>query len=563
MNTDDQIKLAQAQLIQHTAEQMGVDVNELSTEELAKFASYVLNESETGDEHTKIAEADAMGRFMARSFAEEQQKIAAAEHVQGAVSGALEDVANAWAEKVAAEELPFKDRALAAVRNYSGYGDIVDNYKNFNAADVAARDAARKRLAVGAGKAGLSALALGGLGYGAYRAMGDDEAKIAAMSDAQKARLEALKREAEMRKNLSPAGQTARAKAVADNSIMQLVKNKAKSLSGYDDITQGYKSMRSPELVGTTYLNPAEEGMRAGLLRDSRLQFAKGIGKAGLTAGVLGGLGYGAYRAMSPDEEAKVASLELAENYAAIGRDDIAYEIAKLAAFTDPTTGRPIGVPVGPANLESRAARHISRNLSRMTPEARAAAIESMNNAPLRSAAPATQYLPSAGPGMSGTEAELNALFRSQPDYVAPAAAPSTISKIKDFYTRDFTRGKGLTGLEKAKAYGLGSAKALGTAGVVGGLGYGAYRALGGGDDEAKVAGYEFAKLAEARAAEIMAANGIHPETFEAIEPAYVKIAHVVTPDDVYTYEEKVAALEFNQELDAAAAHILNSLGLV
>jgi hypothetical protein len=164
---------------------------------------------------------------------------------------------------------------------------------------------------------------------------------------------------------------------------------------------------------------------------------------------------------------------------------------------------------------------------------------------------------------MTQAEKEYQALFHSVPDRpAAPAPAPSTFSKIKDFYTRDFTRGKGLTGLEKAKAYGLGSAKALGTAGVVGGLGYGAYRAMGGGD-EAKVAGYEFAKLAEARAAEIMAANGIHPETFEAIEPAYVKIAHVVTPDDVYTYEEKVAALEFNQELDAAAAHILNSLGLV
>jgi hypothetical protein len=81
-------------------------------------------------------------------------------------------------------------------------------------------------------------------------------------------------------------------------------------------------------------------------------------------------------------------------------------------------------------------------------------------------------------------------------------------------------------------------------------------------EEEAKVAGYEFAKLAEARAAEIMVENGIHPETFEAIQPAYVKIANVITPDDVYTYEDKVAALEFNQELNAAASHILVSLGL-
>jgi hypothetical protein len=527
MNTDDQIKLAQAQLIQHTAEQMGVDVNELSTEELAKFASYVLNESETGDEHTKIAEADAMGRFMARSFAEEQQKIAAAEHVQGAVSGALADVANAWAEKVAAEELPFKDRALAAMRNYSGYGDIADNYKNFNAADVAARDAARKRLLIGAGKAGLSAAALGGLGYGAYRAFGDDEAKIAAMTapvltEGEKRRLAKEQAKANM---TGPAAAEARAKAVADNSITKLLKDKAKSLSGYDDITQGYKSMRSPELVGTSYLNPAEEGMRAGLLRDARLQFAKGIGKAGLTAAALGGLGYGAYKAMSPDEEAKVAAFQMADNYAAIGRGDVAYELIKIAG----------------EDLEALLRKHTPN----ITFQTEAGPVSRAQN--------------------RAAEAEYEALFRSGQGPLpseAPAVAPSTFSKIKDFYTRDFTRGKGLAGLEKAKAYGLGSAKALGTAGVVGGLGYGAYRAMGGGD-EAKVAGYEFAKLAEARAAEIMAANGIHPETFEAIEPAYVKIAHVVTPDDVYTYEEKVAALEFNQELDAAAAHILNSLGLV
>jgi hypothetical protein len=60
-----------------------------------------------------------------------------------------------------------------------------------------------------------------------------------------------------------------------------------------------------------------------------------------------------------------------------------------------------------------------------------------------------------------------------------------------------------------------------------------------------------------------MAANGIHPETFESIEPVSVKIANVVTPDDVFTYEEKVAALEFNNELNTAATHILSELGLV
>jgi hypothetical protein len=81
--------------------------------------------------------------------------------------------------------------------------------------------------------------------------------------------------------------------------------------------------------------------------------------------------------------------------------------------------------------------------------------------------------------------------------------------------------------------------------------------------EAAKQASAEFAKLAEARAAEIMAANGIHPETFQRIAPTNVKIAHVVTPDHVGTYQEKVAAAQFNEHLNAAAVHILQSIGLV
>jgi hypothetical protein len=107
-----------------------------------------------------------------------------------------------------------------------------------------------------------------------------------------------------------------------------------------------------------------------------------------------------------------------------------------------------------------------------------------------------------------------------------------------------------------------GGAKMLGAAGGLGLAGYGAYKALGGGDNEYKTAGYEFAKLAEERAAEIMLANGIDPQTFESVYPTEVKIAHVVTPDDVWTYEEKIAAAEFNEQLDEAALHILESIGL-
>jgi hypothetical protein len=225
---------------------------------------------------------------------------------------------------------------------------------------------------------------------------------------------------------------------------------------------------------------------------DKAKAYGMGTAKALGTAGALGGLGYGAYRAMNPQDEAKVAYYLKVANAAT--------EAAKAVIGDNPTD-----------KLEQLSLPGFS-----------------------------------APPGAPATAAEL-----------------SFLDKVKDFYTGDFTRGAGLKGMDKAKAYGLGAGKALGTAGLVGGLGYGAYRAMRGGEDEAKVAGYEFAKLAEARAAEIMAANGIHPETFESIEPVSVKIANVVTPDDVFTYEEKVAALEFNNELNTAATHILSELGLV
>lgn len=70
----------------------------------------------------------------------------------------------------------------------------------------------------------------------------------------------------------------------------------------------------------------------------------------------------------------------------------------------------------------------------------------------------------------------------------------------------------------------------------------------------------EFAKEAEFRAAEILAANGIHPETFEDIHPEEVKLASF--PGIEYAADEYEAAAleEYNEMLDAAALHIIENL---
>ena len=511
MNTDDQIKLAQAQLIQHTAEQMGVDVNELSSEELAKFASYVLSEVGENEEQAKVAEADALGRFMARSFVEEQEKIAAAQQVQGTVASAMEDIAGAWSEKVAgknaarrkAEKKRLKRAAMNSTpevipssvipdavlpetppattpttpaelsRLQKMRAAISDFYTGdfTRAKDLQGMDKA-KAYGMGTAKALGTLGAAGALGYGAYRAMGggEDEAKVAHLlkiaADATDAAVALAADAAAAPDAVAPAASAAKAEEIGR---IRRALNSARDFYT-SDFTRG---------AGLSGMDKAKAYGMGG---------AKALG----TLGAAGALGYGAYRGLGyGDEEAKVAHL------------------LKIAA------------------------------------EATDAAVSAAVDA------------------------------AAAPDAVAPAASAAKAEEIgrirralnsaRDFYTRDFTAGATAEGFgNKAKAYGMGAAKALGTLGAAGALGYGAYRGLGyGGDEEAKVAGYEFAKLAEARAAEIMAANGIHPETFEAIEPVAVKIAQVSTPDDFYTYEEKVASYQFNQELNEAASHILNSLGLV
>lgn len=70
----------------------------------------------------------------------------------------------------------------------------------------------------------------------------------------------------------------------------------------------------------------------------------------------------------------------------------------------------------------------------------------------------------------------------------------------------------------------------------------------------------EFAKEAEFRAAEILAANGVHPETFEDIEPENIKIASFPGVEHASDEYEAAALEEYNEMLDTAAMHIIENL---
>ena len=121
----------------------------------------------------------------------------------------------------------------------------------------------------------------------------------------------------------------------------------------------------------------------------------------------------------------------------------------------------------------------------------------------------------------------------------------------------------------KNQRYMIGGAKALGTAGVIGAAGYGGYRLMKKSSYDPSVAwiedldGYEFAQLAEQRAAEILLANGVDPQTFEEVYPEHVKIASFPEPEDAYSEEAAFEIDEYNAVLDDAAFDILEDLGLL
>jgi hypothetical protein len=70
----------------------------------------------------------------------------------------------------------------------------------------------------------------------------------------------------------------------------------------------------------------------------------------------------------------------------------------------------------------------------------------------------------------------------------------------------------------------------------------------------------EFAKEAEFRAAEILAANGVHPETFEDIRPEEVKLASFPGVEHASDEYEAAALEEYNEMLDTAALHIIENI---
>jgi hypothetical protein len=114
-----------------------------------------------------------------------------------------------------------------------------------------------------------------------------------------------------------------------------------------------------------------------------------------------------------------------------------------------------------------------------------------------------------------------------------------------------------------------GAGKAGAVAAGAGALGYGGYRMAKKSSYDPSVAwiedleGVEFAKLAEFRAAEILAANGVDPDTFEECYPEHIKVANFPEPEDAVDYDSAAEIDDYNDVLDDAALDILEELGFL
>lgn len=213
---EDLEKAASARLFAEAAAAEGIDLSELTEdqaeelyafwanggEEVEKAASAedLLAEAAVKEASAKLAEAEYIGRYMARVYADEMNKIAKTPGAmrsmfEGAkeegkslgsrassAAGEAYDKAHAGATR---ENIAGKlSRAGSAIKSMTGYSDIKGGLadlkdlrdpkmrKGLKAKDVAElRTAAHRQLGKGGLRAGLTAGALGGTGYLAHKAM--------------------------------------------------------------------------------------------------------------------------------------------------------------------------------------------------------------------------------------------------------------------------------------------------------------------------------------------------------------------------------------------------------
>lgn len=293
---DSLIKEAQAELVEAVADEAGIDLDEMDDDELEKFASYVLS-AEGGDDagsyidDDMYAQADEMGRVMAHAYADEQMKIASYmgdDFDDFGYENALEKSAAAWDMMKIAKGANFagygKDDSYtkSGLINYGKVGEDFSELTNRQKMQIARRrfgkDGSTKRTLKDMDirkRDYLRALVGRGTGYYDFSTAREINKRLGNLKDSMTEKeYNALMKE--VRKARGAKGTYGR---LSDNVRKNMRRGSMRHVGG-------------PLDRGNINVIAAAQDARRGLMM-------RGAGKAALTAGVLGGLGYGAHRAMN------------------------------------------------------------------------------------------------------------------------------------------------------------------------------------------------------------------------------------------------------------------------
>lgn len=433
IQADEEIKLAQVELVEAVAAESGVDLNELDDEELSKFAHYVLSDEDEivdGEEayvQEKLAEADIMGRQMARSYVDELSGLDKEAFLKSKKRKALE-------EKMRTHGMSEKEisKAFGSTLGNIARGGLLSASYGTSGGGVAGLGShlirGNDEIDATDRKAGIAGAALG-TAFGLHRAKKGRMVRGQRSLDAHLAKqhLNNQAQQADQQKTSSYGDET-----MYDDTQIKIA-------SAMENIAEAWHMQKLAE--------EEEEP------KPSRMQRLKA--KAGRGARAVGGYAkrnYGAYATGAGLGAATRAGLD---HY--MGSGQSARRMARDAAIGSALVG-------GGRSAYRGAKGYLKRRKARKAEQ---------------------------------QEAKTASLIEH--GYEALALA--------DLYTPE-----------------------------------------------------EFAKEAEFRAAEILAANGVHPETFEDIQPEEIKLASFPGVEDAQDDLEADALEEYNEMLDTAALHIIDQL---
>lgn len=357
---EDLEKAASARLFAEAAAAEGIDLSELSEDQAEELYDFWANGGDTGEEKyasaeemlataavkeasAKLAEAEYIGRYMARVYADEMGKIAdepranETRAMRGMAGGASDEAKSLYNRAHASVSQGLSSERMGerykALKGMVGATDISEGRAALHAAneagDIGARSKALKQLGKGGLRAGLTAGAVGGAGYGAKKLYDRAHKKESSFDDVIEERaFEILEAAAYEKIADRTTGQAAKDLLLATH-VRGNVSDVAGQGAGMYDKAKAYANiLRGKEGVGNKMMTS-----------EARKSLAAQLG----AAGAVGGAGYGAkkmYDRHHKKESSAFEELALVRAYELLDQvevdnalDDAAFDLLRANGY--------------------------------------------------------------------------------------------------------------------------------------------------------------------------------------------------------------------------------------